>query len=77
MKRNKYIRIVFMSFALLSVVSGVSLFFAFLICALISVLLKTDSVWVFVLVGGPVAALFAVGWAVRHWAFVKAFLIGE
>lgn len=54
-----------MSFALLSMVSGVSLFFAFLICALISVLLKTDSVWVFVLVGGPVAALFAVGWAVR------------
>lgn len=60
MKRNKYIRVMFLSFALLSMVLGVS-FFALLICALISVLLKTDSVWVYILVGGPVTVMFAVG----------------
>lgn len=53
------------------------LFLALLICALISVLLKTDSVWVYVLVGGPVTVMFAVGWAFRHQAFVNAFLSGE
>lgn len=74
MKRNKYLYFLFMSFALLSMVLGVSMFFSVIISAFFSVLFKTDSAWVCYVVGGPLTILFAVFWTVKRWAFVKAFV---
>ncbi|PYD14191.1 hypothetical protein DND58_06490 [Pseudomonas syringae pv. pisi] len=74
MKRNKYFYFLFMSFALLSMVLGVSIFFAIIISALFSVLFKTDSAWVYYVVGGPLAVLFATFWTIKRWAFVEAFV---
>ncbi|MEE5055267.1 hypothetical protein V2J84_16470 [Pseudomonas alliivorans] len=74
MKRKKYLYFLFMSFALLCMVLGVSMFFAVIVSAVFSVVFKTDSAWVFYLVGGPLTVFFAVSWVVKFWGFVKAFV---
>lgn len=77
MRRNKFIGVVVLSFALLAIIWGVSMFISMMLAALISLLIGTDSDWVFIWVGVPLSFILAVYWIVNRWDYVKAFITGR
>lgn len=77
MRGSIFISAVVLAFSLLAIVWGVSAFLAMIVAVLISLLLQTDSNWVFIWVGFPLSWIFALYWVVTRWDYVKSFISGR
>ncbi|XVN17637.1 hypothetical protein QZH46_19015 [Pseudomonas corrugata] len=77
MRKNNLISAVVLAFSLLAIVWGVSTFLAMMVVVLISLLIGTDSSWIFVWVGFPLSWVFATYWIVTRWNYVKSFISGR
>jgi len=77
MRRNRLVSAVVLTFSLLAVVWGVSTFLAMMVAILISLLIQTDSDWVFIWVGFPLSCIFALYWIITRWGYVKSFISGR
>lgn len=77
MRRNKWIGGFFLSISLFSMILAVSLLFAMIIAAVISLALRTDSPWVYNWIGFPLTFVFAAYWICTRWTYVKSFISGD
>lgn len=77
MRINRLVGAVVLAFSLLAVVWGVSTFLAMMVAVLISLLIQTDSDWVFIWVGFPLSWIFALYWVITRWDYVKSFISGR
>lgn len=77
MRVSKLINTLLLIVSLLAVVCGVSTFFGMMVAIVVGILLRTDSNWVFIWIGFPLSAIFAVCWIVARWDYVKSFISGR
>lgn len=74
MRRNKWIGGFFLSISLFSMILAASLLLAMIIAAVISLVLHTDSPWVYNWIGFPLTFVFSAYWILTRWTYVKSYI---
>lgn len=77
MRKNKWIDGFFLSISLFFMILAISLVLAMLIAAVITLVLGTDSPWVYNWIGFPLTFLFSAYWIFTRWKYVKSYISGN